>query len=656
MCGIVGILTGTNNHYCLQEIVNNMAEKIVHRGPDNTGVYFDKKISFCCAHQRLSILDLSKAGNQPMISFHKRMVIAFNGEIYNFKELRKKLNLETKIIWEGNSDTEVLINAIEFWGLKKTLENAIGMFAFALLDNFQKKLYLVRDRFGEKPLYWGFAGSNSAKALVFGSEISAIKEFPCINKDIDLKALDAYLKFSCIPSDLTVYNSIKKLKPGHIAEFKIEKDLEINSPEIYKWWDYQEIVNSNKTKEYISKKEALTDLEETLKNATTSCLVSDVPVGCFLSGGIDSSLLTAIISKNSINKVNTFTIGFENQNYDESGDAKKIADFLGTNHEEVTLMPSEALRLIPNLPNIYSEPFADPSQIPTALISREIKKKGIDVALTGDGGDEMFGGYVRHFQGPRIWSKLKLIPYPLRERMGYLMNYLPISKLEKIKLINQKYNFSEKIYKVSRKLETIKSEDELYRCLLTINQDNTIYSDSLKYEVRESLLDHNDEFNQYPNSLNDDPIARMLYWDALTYLPDDILVKVDRASMAFSLETRAPFLDKRVSEIAWRIPTKMKVNNGQGKIILKELLCKYLPKEFVYRPKKGFGVPIKEWLRGPLKDWAEELLKGNQIKNQNLFSLKKIDHLWDDHINQKTDNTSILWSILMWQSWLNNNK
>jgi len=656
MCGIVGVVTGTNNQYSLREIVNKMAAKIVHRGPDNRGIYFDENLSFCCAHQRLSILDLSKAGNQPMASFNKRMIISFNGEIYNFKELRNKLNLETKIIWQGNSDTEVLINAIEYWGLKKTLDLAIGMFAFALLDNFQKKLYLVRDRFGEKPLYWGFAGSNSSKALVFGSDISAIKEFPSINKDINLKALDAYLKFSCIPSDLTVYNSIKKLKPGHIAEFSLERDLEIKYPHIYKWWDYKKIINSNKTKEYISREEALIDLEETLKNAATSCLVSDVPVGCFLSGGIDSSLLTAILSKNSFNKINTFTIGFENENYDESGDAKKIANFLGTHHEEITLMPSEALGLIPNLPKIYSEPFADSSQIPTALISREIKKKRIDVALTGDGGDEMFGGYVRHFQGSRIWSKLKLIPYPLRSKIGSLIEYSLKRKIDNIYFLNKNNNFSEKVYKIAGRLKTINSSDELYRSLLTINQDDNIYSESLKYEYRHSLSEHSDELNQYPNSISSDPVARMLYWDALTYLPDDILVKVDRASMAYSLETRAPFLDKRVAEIAWRIPTKMKVKNGQGKIILKELLCKYLPKEYVYRPKKGFGVPIKEWLRGPLKDWAEELLKGNEIKDQNYFSLKKIDNLWDDHINGNKDNTSILWSILMWQAWLNYNK
>ena len=656
MCGIVGVLTGSNNKYCLKEIVNNMAEKILHRGPDNTGIYFDKNISFCCAHQRLSILDLSNAGNQPMLSFHKRLVISFNGEIYNFRELKQKLNLETKIIWKGNSDTEVLINAIEFWGLKKTLDLSIGMFAFALLDNFKKKLYLVRDRFGEKPLYWGFSGSNSSKALVFASEISALKEFPSINKDINLKALDAYLKSACIPSDLTVYNSIKKIKPGHIAEFSLEKDLETNYPKVYKWWDYEYIINSNKNQEYISKEKALIDLEETLTSAATSSLVSDVPIGCFLSGGIDSSLLTAILSKNSSNKINTFTIGFEDANFDESGDAKKVADFLGTNHEEITLMPNEALSLIPNLPSIYSEPFADYSQIPTALISREIKKKGIDVALTGDGGDEMFGGYHRHFKGSRLWSKLRLIPYPLRSKIGLLLESLPISLIEKINFSNKTSNYSDKVHKIARKLKTINSYDELYRALLTVNEDESIYSNSIKNEYRNSLIDHNNELNQCPISISDDPAARMLYWDALSYLPDDILVKVDRASMAYSLETRAPFLDKRVAEIAWKIPTKMKVHKGKGKIILKELLCKYLPKEYVYRPKKGFGVPINEWLRGPLKEWAEDLLKGDEIKDQNYFSLKKIDNLWDDHINKKTDNTNILWSILMWQLWMNHNQ
>ena len=432
MCGIVGVVTGQNNQYCLPEIVNDMAKKIINRGPDNKGIYFDKELYFCCAHQRLSILDLSKSGNQPMLSFNKRMIISFNGEIYNYKYLRKKLDSETKINWIGNSDTEVLVNAIEFWGLKKTLDLSIGMFAFALLDKYQKKLYLVRDRFGEKPMYWGFAGSNSTKALVFGSDINALKVFPSINKDINLKALDAYLNYSCIPSDLTVYKSIKKIKPGHVAEFELEKNSEFSYPSIFKWWDYKKIVNASKSEAYISKERVLFDLEEVLKVVTKDCLVSDVPVGCFLSGGIDSSLLTAILSKNSDSRINTFTIGFEDENYDESKNAKKISDFLLTNHEEIILKPSEALDLIPNLPLIYSEPFADSSQIPTALISREIKKKGIDVALTGDGGDEMFGGYTRHFQGARIWSKLKLIPYPIRSKIGMFLENFPANYFEKI--------------------------------------------------------------------------------------------------------------------------------------------------------------------------------------------------------------------------------
>ena len=653
MCGIVGVVTGTNNQYQLNEIVNKMAKEITHRGPDYSGIYFDEDLSFCFAHQRLSILDLSKNGNQPMHSYRDRYVISFNGEIYNFRDLRKKLDIETNINWRGHSDTEVLINGIEYWGLQKTLDLSKGMFAFALLDKKTKKLFLVRDRFGEKPLYWGFNGNGSSQALVFGSEIAALKEFPSFEQELDKCAINAFMKFSCIPSDLTIYKSIKKIKPGHISEFDLKNDSEISPPKIYKWWDYKRIINSGSKEKFKSEKEALFYLEESLKNATKACLISDVPVGCFLSGGIDSSLIASLLSQQTNSKINTFTIGFEDENYDESLDAKKVSDFLGTNHEEIILKPDDALNLIPELPSIYSEPFADPSQIPTALLCREIKKKGIDVALTGDGGDEIFGGYFRHFKGALTWSRIKLIPYPLRSSLGAFIKSIPPNQFKKLDFISKKHNFAQKALKVATRLNNIKSSDDLYRSLYMENIDSAIYSKSFINEFNTPFESYYSELNHSPSCLKNDPTARMLYWDAISYLPDDILVKVDRASMAYSLETRAPFLDKNLVDLAWKIPTKMKVNNGQGKIILKKLLCKYLPKEYVYRPKQGFGIPIEDWIRGPLKEWSEELLLGNSIRNQNIFSSERIKIIWDDHLNKNVDNTNILFSILMLQSWLN---
>ena len=653
MCGIVGIVTGQNNQYSISEIINSMARKIIHRGPDHYGFYFDKDLSFCFAYQRLSILDLSKTGNQPMESYNKRYLISFNGEIYNFKELKNKLNLNSNIKWNGNSDTEVLINAIETWGLKKTLNLCIGMFAFALLDRKEKKLFLVRDRFGEKPIYWGLTGTGSSKALIFGSDLVSFKEFPSFNNEINLEALDAYLKFSYIPSELTIYKSVKKLKAGYLAEFNLDTNSEINRPKISKWWDYEKTNESGISKKLNCKKDILSQLEKTLKEATNKCSVSDVPVGCFLSGGTDSSLIASLLASDSNSQINTFTIGFEDKNYDESFCAKKVADYIGSNHQEIILEPNEALNLISDLPRLYSEPFADQSQIPTALICRETQKRGIKVALTGDGGDEIFGGYIRHFKGSNIWSKLKLIPYPIRSSIGSLFESIPHYKPSEKNPLS-KYNYIyKKINKMAFRLKHVKSSDDLYRSLVMQNIENSIYSKSIIKNFSDPFEGYYASLNECPNSIKNDPVSRMLYWDAISYLQDDILVKVDRASMGYSLETRTPFLDKNVVELAWKIPTKMKVKNGSGKLILKELLCKYLPEKYVYRPKQGFGLPIDDWIRGSLKEWSEDLLFGENIRSQDYFSIEYLKIIWDQHLNQGIDNSRLLWPILMWQSWSN---
>ena len=651
MCGLVGVITGKENSYCLPDITKKMSEKIAHRGPDSSGLFFDQDLSFSFAHQRLSILDLSKSGNQPMESFRKRYIIAFNGEIYNFIELKKKLTLETVIEWKGTSDTEVLLNCIEYWGLQKTLELTRGMFAFALLDKFKKRLILVRDRFGEKPMYWGFTGEGSAKALIFGSEINALREFPSFNNSININALDPFLKFSNIPDEQTIFKSIWKLKPANKIEFKLDKDIFIDTPRSIKWWDYKKVINYGIQNQFTSKKEVLNHLEETLRGTIQSHNISDVPTGTFLSGGIDSSLVATFLSQSQPNKVNTFTIGFEDQKYDESKDASNIAKYLGTKHNEIILNPLEALNLIPKLPYIYSEPFADSSQVPTSLICREVSNAGIKVALTGDGGDEMFGGYVRHFKGPRSWNRIKYIPYPLRSLIGSIIKGIPIQEMNLNELTKSDV-FSQKIIRIASRLKEIRDHDGLYKSLIMQKIDNSIYSKDILINFDEPFSNYYSHINRAPDCLSNDPIARMLYWDAISYLPDDILVKVDRASMAFSLETRAPFLDKTVAELAWKIPTDMKVRGGEGKLVLKELLYKYLPKELVDKPKRGFAFPVSDWLRGPLKEWSEELLSIDNLLKYNHFSSNKVRSLWKDHLNSKSDNTNILWPILMWQSWL----
>ena len=654
MCGIVGVITGRENRYDLEDIISKMSNKISHRGPDGSGKYLDKENSLFLGHQRLSIIDLSNKGNQPMVSFKGNLIIAFNGEIYNHKELKKKLDQETKILWKGNSDTEILLNSIEFWGLKETLEICSGMFAFALFDKNKNKFFLVRDRFGEKPIYWGLVGDGSTRSLIFSSEISALKEFPTFNPQINIQALDSLIKFKNIPSDLSIYQSINKLKPAHMLEVDFSSEICKVVPKVFKWWSYENLINSSIKNQLSNKDEILNELEKILSKAISNQSIADVPIGCFLSSGIDSSLVVSLLSKIKKNGVNTFTIGFNEKKYSEADEASKIAKYLGTNHSEIILDPNDAINLIPKLPEIYSEPFADPSQLPTSLICREAKKSGLSVVLTGDGGDEMFGGYVRHFLGSKTWDKLRLIPYPLRNLTGNLFNYFPSQLLDNFNNF-QKQSLSQKLFKISKRLKDIKSYDELYQSLL-IENTNLLYHEDLNNIFENPITGYYNQLLNSPACLSKDPVSRMMFWDAMTYLPDDILVKVDRASMAESLETRAPFLDHNVAEFAWRIPTNLKVNKGKGKLILKDLLAKYLPEELIAKKKSGFAFPVCDWLRGPLKDWGESLIDQNSLSLYNHFSQKVVRKLWNDHINYKSDNTTIIWPILIWQQWLMHNK
>ena len=491
---------------------------------------------------------------------------------------------------------------------------------------------------------------ETKKSLVFASEIHAIRKIPFFQENIDELSLDYFLRLSYIPSPLSIYKNISKVEAGNMAIFNLNENLFNEEPNIIRWFSYEKLFAKNINSKFSSEDDAIAALDKSIKKATLEQSISDVPLGCFLSGGIDSSLVAATLQSQSIKKINTFTIGFDNNEFDESKHAKKVADYLGTNHHEFILEPNDALKIIEDLPNIYSEPFADSSQIPTALICQKIKSSGITVALSGDGGDEVFGGYVRHFMVPNIWSKMRIIPFEIRKLMGKLFLNKQFSVINNFLFFNS-YNFENKLTKLASRLRFVRSQEELFKSLIIDNFNEKMYTNSCLDSIINS---HNKKVNLFPNFNSEKKIdfcEKMLIWDTLAYLTDDILVKVDRASMFYSLETRAPFLDHRMIEIASRIPSNFKVKNNYGKHILRELLYKYVPKKLVERPKAGFAVPINEWLRGPLKIWAYDLIHCKDPYINDIF-VKKI---WRKHLEGDNSNSIILWRILMWKYWLFSN-
>lgn len=653
MCGLAGIISLSSSNFDIKDTLNLMSEEIERRGPDSFGYYFDRKNlnNISIAHRRLSIIDLSEKGSQPMKSKNGRYVIAFNGEIYNHKWIKRKIDNIKSVSWYGTSDTEILLESIQTFGLQETLKLAVGMFAIALLDKQEDKLFLIRDRFGEKPLYYGFIGEGTEKCLVFASELSAINKIPFFKKEIDPISLDYFLRLSYVPNHLSIFKNISKVKAGSMSIFNIDQNFLNNKEVILSWFSYQDLYSKNKNSKFRNENEAIYELDKAIKTSTIDQSVSDVPLGCFLSGGIDSSLIASTLQNSSSKKINTFTIGFKNDKFDESKFAKKVANYLGTNHNEFILEPQDALNIIYDLPNIYSEPFADSSQIPTALISRNIKNAGITVALSGDGGDEVFGGYVRHYMVPNLWKKIKLLPFGLRKKIGEILlntNYNILNKF----VSYENYNLEHKIFKLANRLKVVRTQEELFKSLIIDDFNKNLYSDNFLKSL--NAFNTNKEVDLFPDFKNikeENIVEKMLIWDALGYLPDDILVKVDRASMFYGLETRAPFLDHRISEVASRIPNNLKVKSNYGKYILRKLLYNYIPKSLVDRPKAGFGVPIEEWLKGPLKSWAKDLINSEDgYINQNY-----LHNIWIEHIEEKKDNSTILWRVLMWRFWLFSN-
>ena len=639
MCGISGLWSKRPPEPAL---LARMAGALSHRGPDDEGIWIDPEAGIGLAHRRLAIVDLSPHGHQPMPSADGRLVLSYNGEIYNHADLRAALDAEGRTPeggWRGHSDTETLLEAIAAWGLDIALARAVGMFAFALWDRRSRTLSLARDRFGEKPLYYGWAGRD----FVFASELKAIRSHPEFDPTIDRRALHSFAARTNVPAPLSIYRNIWKLKPGCILSladltpFDAPPDARIR-----RYWSYEQVVREGLADPFATEAEALISLEAALAAAIDGQSVADVPVGAFLSGGIDSSAVTAFYQQRSAQPVRTYTIGFDEAGYDESADARAVAAHLGTIHHEQIVTAAQARDIIPLLPNIYDEPFADSSQIPTFIVSR-FARRDVTVALTGDGGDELFAGYNRHVSAPAMWNAIRHVPRPLRAAAGAALGRLPASLWTAAANAlpgRTAPNFGAKLHKALRTAGHARDF-------------NDIYDDFLDEWTGEAspVIDGGQGAARAAQGIADPTVATMLR-DATGYLPDDILTKVDRASMAVSLETRVPFLDHRLAAVAARIPLSMKVQGGKGKQILRKALFARAPESLFDRPKAGFAVPVGQWIKGPLRDWAEGLLSENRLSSEGWFDPAIVRARWADHLSGRRDSTAAIWSILMFQAWL----
>jgi asparagine synthase (glutamine-hydrolysing) len=635
-----------------------MADALVHRGPDDAGVWVAAQVGFALGHRRLSIVDLSMAGHQPMSSADGQWVIAFNGEIYNHLELRAALTAQgVDHDWRGHSDTETLLACISAWGAVKTLEKMVGMFALALFKRQTQRLILARDRFGEKPLYYGW----SEGVLLFASELKAFKRCGFFSSEINRVALAQYLRFNTIPAPLSIYKDVFKLEPGHWIEFDLSA-VEAHAREPKPYWSLSAVVAKRQvragTEPLLSDHQAVEGLQVRLEQAVRAQQLSDVPLGAFLSGGIDSSTIVALMQAQSMQKVKTFTVGFEESDFNEAPYARAVAEHLGTDHNELRVTAADALSTIAELPAIYDEPFADSSQIPTTWVCRAAKQQ-VTVALSGDGGDELFGGYNRYFWSERIWSKIDWMPYPLRHAFGGMLTALPVSALDASGAFLRKLSsglavnqLGDKVHKMAMRLGRVRDLDDLYLSLVTEWEDPAQLVKGVDSGGVTAWSSFPSQLLQKtPESLTD-PRERMMLWDSLSYLPDDILCKVDRAAMSISLETRAPFLDHRLVEFAWSLPIHLKIRDGQGKWILRQILYKYVPKSLIERPKAGFGIPLAAWLRGPLREWAEDLLDEQRLQREGYFHPQPIRRAWEQHLSGTRNWAHRLWSILMFQAWL----
>lgn len=638
MCGIVGYWQVNGNIDA--SVAESMAECILHRGPDDCGVWLDKDAGLALGHRRLSIIDLSPSGHQPMLSPCGRYVLIFNGEIYNHLSLRKDLESENAHFkWRGHSDTETLLAALCYFGVEGALSRLNGMFAFAFWDKIEHRLFLARDRLGIKPLYYGHSGG----VFLFGSELKALKAHPAWQGEVNREALTLFMRHNYVPSPWSIYKKIHKLPPAH---FVVISDYGQSMSKSYPYWHLDQIAQKG-TAPKDQPHEFVDELEDLLRDSVQKRMMADVPLGAFLSGGYDSTTVTALMQAQSGRPVKTFSIGFEEDIYNEAKHANTVAQYLGTDHTELYVRPKEAMDVIPELPTIWDEPFSDSSQIPTYLVSK-LAAKQVKVSLSGDGGDEQFYGYERYFLGDRIWGKLARLPGTIRQVASKFLTYLPAGALErfvdKLPTRLQIRHFADRIPKLAQIIGT-QSAEAFYRELVSHWKNS-----------EDLVLDGHDPetiftaFRLQPKlpSLRE----KMMYLDMMTYLPDDILTKVDRASMAVSLEARVPLLDHRVVEFSWRVPTEYKYRDGKTKWLLRQVLYRYVPSELVDRPKMGFGVPIEHWLRGPLRDWAEELLAEKRLREEGFFDPLPILEKWEEHILGKRRWHYYLWDVLMFQAWL----
>ena len=642
MCGIAGLLDfgRRSSGDDLRAIGERMTGQLRHRGPDASGCWFDAERGVALAHTRLSIVELSPMGAQPMHSSCGRFVLSYNGEIYNAPELRAELEAAGRA-FRGSSDTEVLVEGCAVWGVEKTVRRLIGMFAFAAWDRADQSLYLVRDRLGIKPVYWGKSNSQ----LIFASELKAFRCVPGWRGELDLESLSAYLRYSYVPAPRSIFRDVQKLRPGMILQVRDNGDVCETA-----YWSLADVAAAGQSSaREFSDPEAIDALEELLGDAVKRRLVADVPLGAFLSGGVDSSAMVALMQKASSRPVRTFSIGFREAAYDESPHAAAVAKHLGTDHTELFVTPAEAQATIVKLPTIFDEPFADSSQIPTYLVSA-LTRKHVTVALSGDGGDELFGGYNRYGAGYQITSAMRYLPRSLRAGIGNAITAIPPSRWDSAFALMPEAMRPRQAGEKMHKLASVLPEDVggYYERLISPGEDTwkmlhghatpSLATSSFSAVAMESRSAFRDERDW------------MQYMDAATYLPDDILTKVDRASMAVALEARVPLLDHRVVEFAWQLPRQFKFRSGQSKWLLRQVLYRYVPRSLIERPKSGFSVPIGDWLRGPLRDWAEDLLNPRTL-GDGLFDTARLGEKWAAHQAGTRNSQHALWNVLMFEAW-----
>jgi len=646
MCGITGFLTSsTENEFEMKLLVARMADQLIHRGPDDSGAWVDRQAGIALGHRRLSILDLSPDGHQPMHSKSGRYVIVFNGEVYNFEELGSTLGgMGHK--FRGHSDTEVMLAAMEQWGVDEALQLFNGMFAFAVWDCKERLLHLVRDRLGEKPLYYGWM----SRTFLFGSELKALAAHPEFRDEVDRDVLALYLRYNCIPAPYSIYRGIKKLPPATKLTVSLLNECQVSFPRPY--WSIEEAMRRGLEQPFEgSEREAVAQLDVLLRDAVKKRMVADVPLGAFLSGGLDSSTIVALMQQQSRKPVKTFSIGFPDEAYNESKYAAAVARHLGTDHTEFYVSAKEAMKVIPILPKFYDEPFSDSSQIPTYLVSA-LARRYVTVSLSGDGGDELFGGYKRYFLWGRVWKAAQWAPTFLREAAAWSLRGMGPQRWNQILGLPLSHFSSQKELaspgeKLEKLAQIISAKDSFERYQVIVSDWESSNSAVRGGVAPTSLLRARctrPEFRDF--------CVQMMFLDAVTYLPDDILVKLDRATMAVSLEGRVPYLDHRVVELAARLPLVMKLRNGRGKWILRRLLDQYVPPELIDRPKKGFSLPVAEWLRGPLREWAEELLDERRVTNDGYLQPKVVRKVWEGHLSGQRDLRHHVWALLMFQAWL----